>query len=451
MLALFHDTIAAISTPEGRSALSIVRISGQDAIGIVSKIVSQPEALWVAQSGKAVYTTIQKDEGGGMKDEGIHFPPSSFIPHPSSLPIDDVVIHVFRAPRSFTGEDLCEITAHGSPVIARQILSALIEQGARHAEPGEFSRRAFFNGKIGIEEAELISIKANVESAAALRGSELALHEKFSRLRTAYDSLISLIAQVDAEIDFGESDSVEIHDFEERIQNVSASLNLLLQDSANRRENAGYFTVALTGPPNVGKSSLFNALLRHERSLVSETPGTTRDYVESFIDVEGFRVKLIDTAGIRVSNESLESRGIELGRQAATYADITLRLTEPIDRTPSHDDSVLLLHNKVDLDHWTDGLCVSAITGEGINAFHNWLFTELGLRSSELSLVNLSDSERSKLSSILVRLSTLELTDEPAILSEELHSAASELADLLGLNTSSESLDFIFAKMCIGK
>jgi tRNA modification GTPase len=277
------------------------------------------------------------------------------------------------------------------------------------------------------------------------------LHEKFSRLRTAYDLLLSLIAHVDAEIDFGESDSVEIQDFDDKIQCVTDSLTQLLQDSTNRRENAGYFTVALTGPPNVGKSSLFNALLRHERSIVSEIPGTTRDYVESFIDVSGFRVKLIDTAGIREADESLESRGIELGKRAATHADITLRLTVPDDRTPAHGENVLLLHNKIDLDHWTDGLCVSAISGEGINAFHKWLFTQLGKRSSELSLVNLSESERSKLSSILIRFSELTLMEEPAILSEELRNASADLADLLGLNTSSESLDFIFAKMCIGK
>ena len=152
LLDHFHDTIAAISTAEGRSALGMVRISGMDAIGIVSKVISEPEALWVARGGSSIYTKISVGRE-----------------------IDDVVIHIFRAPRSFTGEDLCEITTHGSPVIMREVLAALIANGAREAEPGEFSRRAFFNGKIGIADAELISIKANAASERELRGAELAL------------------------------------------------------------------------------------------------------------------------------------------------------------------------------------------------------------------------------------------------------------------------------------
>ena len=151
----------------------------------------------------------------------------------------------------------------------RQVLAALVAQGAREAEPGEFSRRAFFNGKIGIEDAELISIKANANSERELRGAELALHEKFERLRNAYNKLIALIALVDAEIDFGDSDQIEIKDFASRVDEVIRLLDALQQDSANRRENAGYFTVALTGPPNVGKSSVFNALLNFLNAVLS--------------------------------------------------------------------------------------------------------------------------------------------------------------------------------------
>ncbi len=424
-LSQFHDTIAAIATPEGRSALAIVRISGPDAIAIMSRIVSEPEAVWSARSASAVYTEIAD--------------------------VDDVVVHIHRAPRSFTGEDLCEITPHGSPVIARQILDLLVVNGACQAEPGEFSRRAFFNGKIGIEEAELISIKADAQSEHELRGAELAVHEKFERLRSAYDSLISLIALVDAEIDFGESDHIEIKDFAERLESVTSSLEQLIRDSANRRSNAGFFTVALVGPPNVGKSSVFNALLNFERSIVSEVPGTTRDYVEAFIDVDGFRVKLIDTAGTRVTSESLEERGIQLGRIAARHADISLRLTEPIDRFPTLQNGSVLLHNKIDLDHWTEGLRLSARTGEGLELLHAWLTGELRERSSELSLVALSDSEKSRLEGIKERLQAVNLDTEPVILAEELRLACSGLAEMLGMNLSYDSLNHIFSKMCIGK
>ena len=144
------------------------------------------------------------------------------------------------------------------------------------------------------------------------------MHEKFERLRAAYNKLIALIALVDAEIDFGDSDQIQIKDFEDRVDEVIGSLNELVLDSSTRSENAGYFTVALTGPPNVGKSSIFNALLNFERSIVSETPGTTRDYVEAFINIDGFRVKLIDTAGIREAEESIEAQGIAMGAECGS-------------------------------------------------------------------------------------------------------------------------------------
>jgi tRNA modification GTPase len=441
-LTLFHDTIAATSTAEGRAALGIVRISGPEAIGIVSKIVSEPELLWVARGGASIYTQVLKDKQNG---------PSSFISHPSSFIIDDVIIHIYRTPRSFTGEDLCEITTHGTPVIMRQVLAVLVAEGAREAEPGEFSRRAFFNGKIGIEDAELISIKANANSEHELRGAELALHEKFERLRAAYNKLIALIALVDAEIDFGDSDQIEIKDFASRVDEVLQLLQALQHDSSNRRENAGYFTVALTGPPNVGKSSVFNALLNFERSIVSETPGTTRDYVEAFINVDGFRVKLIDTAGIREAEESIEAQGIALGTNAARHADISLRVTEPSDRDPQLTNGAILLHNKTDLDGWNESLRISALTGNGIDELHKWLASELRTRSSEFNQINLSNTEIAKLDSISNRLKSLNIELEPALLAEELRTASSELSTLLGMNISEDSLNYIFSKMCIGK
>jgi tRNA modification GTPase len=426
MLAQFHDTIAAIATPEGRSALAIVRLSGYEAIRVAAKIVSDPSALLVARTGTSIYASVGD--------------------------IDDVVVHIFRAPRSYTGEDLIEITSHGSPVIARQLLDALVAAGARQAEPGEFSRRAFFNGKIGLEEAELISLKADAESERQLRGAELALQEKYERLRSAYDQVISLIALVDAEIDFGESDHIEIRAFDERVTSVTSTLDQMLRESANRRVNTGYFTLALTGPPNVGKSSVFNALLSYERSIVSDTPGTTRDYVEAFIDVDGFRVKLVDTAGIRETEESIEGRGIELGKTAAAHADLTLRLTEPGARTPPlSKNGSIYLHNKIDLDAWPDGLRLSAISGEGLSDFHAWLSAELQARSSELSQLRMNEAERSSLQSVVKRLRAVRSDTEPPILAEELRQAAQNLGELLGVNTSEESLNFIFSKMCIGK
>ncbi len=429
-LEQFHDTIAAIATAQGRGALAIVRIAGADALAILSRIVSDPEALLSARGGTAVYTSI--------RDEDL-------------ASIDDVIIHIYRAPRSFTGEDLCEITCHGSPVIASQILELLIGNSARQAEAGEFSRRAFFNGKIGIDDAELISVKANAQATPELRGAALAIAEKYDRLRLAYDGVLTLIARVDAEIDFGDSDAVVIPDFEDRLAEVSNQLDELLRDSANRRENAGYFTVALTGPPNVGKSSIFNALLNFERSIVSELPGTTRDYVEAFIDLDGFRVKLVDTAGIRSADEFLEAKGIALGAAAARHADIEFRVTDPADRSPKLTNGSILLHNKMDLDGWGRNLRLSALTGEGISALHGWLSDKLREYSSEYSRIRLSEAERSLVGSVISGLAKLNSGMEAALISEELRLTSSKLANLLGLNVGSDSLNYIFARMCIGK
>ncbi len=445
-LTHFHDTIAAASTAEGRAALGIVRISGTDAIQIVAKIVSEPENLLVARGGSSIYTNVAQTSVCDPAAES-----QTEVCATLGAIIDDVVIHVFRAPRSFTGEDLCEITTHGSPIIMRQVLAALAAQGAREAEPGEFSRRAFFNGKIGIEDAELISIKANANSERELRGAELALHEKFERLRNAYNQLLTLIAQVDAEIDFGDSDQIHIENFSSSIDEVTGMLGELINDSANRKENAGYFTVALTGPPNVGKSSVFNALLNFERSIVSEIPGTTRDYVEAFIEIDGFRVKLIDTAGIREAEESIEAQGIAMGTNAARHADISLRVTEPSERAPQLTNGSILLHNKTDLDRWNNDLHISALNGSGIKELHLWLSTELRMRSSEFNQINLSNTEKIKLQSIVERLKTFNITLEPALLAEELRNSASELANLLGMNIGEDSLNYIFSKMCIGK
>ncbi len=445
-LTHFHDTIAAASTAEGRAALGIVRISGRDAISIVSKIIGDPENLLVTRGGSSIYTSVAQTSVCDPPAES-----QTEVCATWDVLIDDVIIHVFRAPRSFTGEDLCEITTHGSPVIMRQVLAALVRQGAREAEPGEFSRRAFFNGKIEIEDAELISIKANANSEQELRGSELALHEKFERLRAAYNKLIALIAQVDAEIDFGDSDQIQINNFNERVDEVIQLLVRLQSNSANRRENAGYFTIALIGPPNVGKSSIFNALLNFERSIVSEIPGTTRDYVEAFIDVDGFRVKLIDTAGIREAEESIEAQGIEMGASAARHADISLRVTEPSTRAPNLINGEILLHNKIDIDGWFESLHISALTGHGIKELHEWLAIELRARSSEFNQINLSTTEKSKLESIIQKLKLLNVEIEPALLAEELRNSTSDLANLLGMNLGEDSLSYIFSKMCIGK
>jgi tRNA modification GTPase len=427
-LALFHDTIVAAGTPPGRSALAIVRLSGPDAIAIVAKLMDDPAKLLVLRSGGSVHANLTDDS-----------------------PIDDAVLHVSRAPRSYTGEDTVEITCHGSTVSVDRLIDSARRFGARVAEPGEFSRRAFWNGKITLEEAELIPLKIEAENVAELRGSERGLREKFDVLRRAYDELIQAVALIDAEIDFGESDSIEALGLDKRVAQVRLALEHLLASSSTRAANAGFFTIALVGPPNVGKSSLFNALLRTERSIVSETPGTTRDYLEAFIEIDGFRVKLVDTAGVREAGESIEERGIALGQTAAMQADLVFRLTDPGSRSDPAVSGEILLHNKVDLDHWSDGLTVSALSGRGLSELHAFIAEGLRGYASELSRPRMLEGEKQILQSALGSLEALDLKLELPLLADELRQTADSIGILLGMTTSVESLNYVFSSMCIGK
>lgn len=429
-LALFHDTIVAQSTPNGTGALAIVRVSGSDAIQIVSALLASPEALWVARGGTSVYSDI--------------------VIYGERL--DDVVLHVFRAPRSYTGEDLIEITCHGNPGIVRPLIDQLVATGCRLAEPGEFSRRAFFHGKISLEEAELVAFKAEQTNSLALRGFEKKLREKFERLGSVYRDLIALLAQVNAQIDFGESDDIVVEGLEGAIERAIQEIGELAARSGNERLNTGSFAVALVGPPNVGKSSLFNRILRFERSIVSEQPGTTRDYVEAFIDLEGIPVKIIDTAGVRIVSEFTESRGIELGKQASLYADLILRATSPEDRNPTIEEGQILLHNKIEVDHYKSSeLAVSAITGEGMDNLHNFILERASAHAAEFSSSAVSDAERAILVEAVSELERIPASEDLTVLAEELRSVVERIGQLLGFNISEDTLNHIFSSMCIGK
>jgi tRNA modification GTPase len=429
-LAALHDTICALSTPAGKSAIAVLRLTGMDAIKIAAKNINDPEKLFTARGGDSIYTNV-------IDRTKNH--------------IDDVIVTVFRAPHSYSGEDLVEIHTHGSILIIDILQSLLTSSGARLAEAGEFSRRAYMNGKISLQELELLSLRIDSSSERSLTKAESLIAQKYERLKDIYDALIALLAQVNAQIDFGESDNVQVDGLEEQIENIRSSLELLLEQASNKAINKGYYSIALIGPPNVGKSSLFNALLKYERSIVSNIPGTTRDYLEAFIVVDGFRIKLIDTAGLREAHEEIESKGITLGKSATEEADLTLRITDPESRTiTAHSDEVLV-NNKCDLDHHKNGLSVSAVTGEGINLLMNFLKEKLSGFDSQFSSYSISESERSLIHQVLNIFDLILSFDDITLLAEDIRKASEIIASLSGFNVGADSLNHIFTKMCIGK
>jgi tRNA modification GTPase len=425
-----QDTIVAAATPSGKSALALVRVSGNDAIKHVAKLLPDPTKLLVAPGRTTIYTDLISD------NDGI---------------IDDAVIVVFRAPHSFTGEDLIEISAHGSPLIVQQIVDRLLSLGCRQALPGEFSQRAFFAGKISLEEAELIDTKISAESIGELRGSERAIQEKYKRIRVLYEALIALLAKINAQIDFGESDDISFDDLADDREGAIERIDGLINLAAIRSANAAHLSIALIGPPNVGKSSLFNALLKYERSIVSETPGTTRDYLESFLPIEGFRVKLIDTAGIRQAGESIEAKGIEFTHEISRKADILLYLTDPETRNLQPEVADLVVHNKSDLDGFSKGIAVSATTGAGLLNLHTRISGLVRSRTADASGISLSDSEVSLLQAMKSKMASVDTEADLTLAAEDLRVVIESASQLLGTNINEDTLNHIFLKMCIGK
>lgn len=429
-ISTLHDTIYALSTPLGSSALATLRLSGRDAVRIAAKCIESSEKIFTALGGDSFYTNVCDSSGNR---------------------IDDVVVTVWRAPRSYSGEDIVEFHTHGSPVIMDMLGNQLALYGARLAEHGEFSRRAFMNGKQSLEELERTLMRLDASSEEGLTKIERLLSEKFDRLRNVYDDIISLLAQVNAQIDFGESDNVEITGFEAQVESIVAKLDHLKAKAINEQINKGYYSLALTGPPNVGKSSLFNALLRYERSIVSPTPGTTRDYVEAFVMLEGFKVKLIDTAGLREAYDHIETKGIELGTSVAERADVVLRVTDPETRATQGFADEIIVHNKCDVDDFRNGIFVSAQTGEGLPVLIGSIASMISIIDSARTGYSVSKSESMIIEATKQQLNNSLKNNEISIIAEDIRSSADKIASLLGYNIAEDNLKYIFSKMCIGK
>lgn len=423
------DTICALSTPPGKSALAMIRMTGPDAISLAAKIIREPHELFVAQGGATIYTDIITSEGETL---------------------DDVIITVFRAPKSLTGEDVVEITTHGSELIATEVTQLLTSYGARLAEPGEFSRRAWMNGKMSLEDVEAIALRVDATSEHALHNAQNVVRRKFERLNDAYDTVIEALALVNAEIDFGESDHIDATGFQAKLDAVRSDIGDLVAASENKALDKGYISVALVGPPNVGKSSIFNALLRYERSIVSHIPGTTRDYVEAYMSLHGRRIKIIDTAGIRSASDEIESRGIALGAEAQQDADIILRITDPSSRNTIATTSETLVHNKCDVDNFNSGICISALNDD-IAVLAEFLEKTIDTFDAGSSSLAISAGEAERLRNVLAKLDQISPEEEPTLIAEQLRSASAEIGELIGLNAGEESLSYIFSKMCIGK
>ncbi len=435
------DTIVARATPAGRGGLAIIRVSGPEVRRIAARICP---ALDVDRGWRAALVEL-RGRDGSVVDRGV------VIPYP--------------APRSYTGEDMLELTVHGSPWVVREVVDGFLAAGARPAEPGEFTRRALANGKVDLVQAEAVNDLASAETAwqarlARVRASG-ALSREFAGLR---DELAGLLAAVEGALDFAE------HEIEYRPEEVARRTagcldrvrGLLATAAASRRVRDGA-RVVITGPPNSGKSTLFNTLVGYERAIVSALPGTTRDLLEAELEIDGVRVVLQDTAGLGASDEPVEREGIRRAEGAAAAADVLLALW-PADDRDDHSGSeahagdnrpVLRVRSKADLldgraveDGW---LAVSCRTGAGLDRLRGTLGGVVSAGLAELGgEAAIGERHRLALEKAAAELAAVDVM-APELAAEAIRGALDAARELLGEVVSDEVLDRIFATFCIGK
>jgi tRNA modification GTPase len=458
-----EDTISAIATPIGEGGLAIVRISGREALTVAGRIFRKGTGDKATQISPECLECHRAYFGQLMDKEE---------------PIDQCMLTVFRTPRSFTREDTIELTCHGGHAAAARILTVTLQNGCRTADPGEFTKRAFLNGRIDLTQAEAVSelIRANSElaRAAAVRQLQGSLKNKITKLR---GDLLRCIAELEAAIDFSEEDLTQqsLDSVQDTITSITASLQeLRISGESSRILRDGIRTV-IVGIPNSGKSTLLNALLNRERAIVSSIPGTTRDTIEELVSFEGIPFRLIDTAGLREAHEEIEKQGVERTMRAAEQADLLIIVLEVgrelvdselalIENTGSRRCVVAM--NKIDLSSGTQSripilsvpiVPISAKTGEGIPALRTMLLELANQGRNPVSgsefLVNCRHQDAISRSHLLLSSANnyLKARHGIEVIASDVRLAANALGEIIGETTTEDILDSIFSSFCIGK
>jgi tRNA modification GTPase len=469
------DTIVAIATPGGRGGIGVVRLAGARALEIAAPMLRLKHEL---EPGRAIHGELVErgSEAGELRSAG---PPSAVptLAVAESQRIDEVVVTYFAKPHSYTTDNVIEISAHGSPVVLRHIVELCVAAGARLAEPGEFTMRAFLNGRIDLTQAEavrdLIDSQTLYQAKVAAQQLEGALSR---RLQPIKKKLVELIALLEAGIDFAEDDVSVLPDATilTHIAAVQSPIEQLSATFAYGKIVHEGLTLAIVGRPNVGKSSLFNQLVERERAIVTATPGTTRDLVSETVAIRGIPVKLVDTAGIRDALDEAESIGIRKSMEALADADLVLIVLDASQgQTPedaellrqAENRPVIVVRNKCDLGshgQWSVAsgqrlVRTSALTGEGIAELRTEILRhiagETGMQAESGFLTNVR--HQSLIQDSLVALEAAKKAVAGKVPHEmlllDLYNALRPLDAITGATTTDDILELIFSTFCIGK
>ncbi len=442
------DTIAALATPPGVGALAIIRLSGAQATDILRACTGRKRPL---EPRRATLVRVRTASG---------------------LTLDEAVATYFAAPASFTGEDVVELCCHGGLLVTRRVLERLLACGARPAEPGEFSRRAFENGRLDLTQAEAVMDVISAGSDLALRAAHNQLHGVLSqKVEAAAERLIGITAHVEAYIDFPEEDIEPNTNAEllSGLEAVAAELRALLATADEGRLLREGVRTAIVGAPNVGKSSLLNCLLGYERAIVSPAAGTTRDTVEASVTLGSLRLHLIDTAGLHESADAVERAGMERSRRAKAEADLVLLVADaslppalPELGQVSGDTPQLLLLNKCDLPthpgwaNYPHALPLSCRTGEGMEALAGameQLFLHVPEEADSFTAINTRHRYAlgKALSALEQAQESLRMGESPELTDISLRDALDALGSITGRIDTEDILTRVFASFCLGK
>jgi len=479
-MSAIDDTICAVATPAGEGGVGIVRVSGSQAFPIASNIV------WLrCAKSLAEIKPYQLFLGKFLWD---HAQTHDEVKHGSATVLDEVLVVIMRAPRSYTGEDVVEIHGHGGPLIVQTICEALTQAGARMAEPGEFTQRAFLNGRLDLTQAEAVLDTIQANSLHSLKLAQEHLQGGLSEIIQGHrDGLVKLLAHIEAGMDFGEEDIqfIEQTELQEKLRTIVEAVETLIESAQEGRIIREGIRTVILGRPNVGKSSVLNAILGIDRAIVSQIPGTTRDVLEESVMVEGVMVRLFDTAGLRETTDELEQEGMSRAEKAIQQADVLVMIFDQSQALTEKDMGLIqeysqktrvMILNKHDLPQQvslediqeiatsheknplqTEYVQVCALTGEGIDDVKRAIkHVAIGRRHEagdsvlisklrhKVLLQQATEALRNALKAIDDRLSA-------ECIALDLRVALQALGEIVGTVTNEDILDQIFREFCIGK